>query len=392
ALANSFNLMSKSLRKSTILLSKTEQQYKKLYEGSPTLLRTIDLNGIVIDCNESYANQLGYTKDELIGRSIFETTAEKSIEQMHESLEIWKNTGHVENREIWLKKKNDMSFPALLSATNLYDENGKLIGSNTAIRDISDIYYARKKLEENEIQIREQYEQLKNVNKIKEEFLAMITHELKTPLVPIKGYIDMLLSEQLGSFNETQKQKLEIIRSSTNSLLNIISDLLDAQKIELGQLRLSKNKQDVTELINATITKLKLDLEHGGIDITTELESVSCNCDKVRIEEVLGNLITNAIDFCPKTNGKVQIKSHLEDPKHVKITVKDNGIGIQKDKLGKIFVKFYQIDASTTREHGGTGLGLSVCKGIIESHGGKIWAESEGRGKGTTIHILLPLE
>jgi PAS domain S-box-containing protein len=391
SLANSFNLMSRSLKKSTTLVSSAEQKYKNLYENSPLLFRTIDLNGIVIDCNNSYANHLGYTKDDLIGKSVFETTAEKSMKEMRESLETWKNIGYVENKEVWFKRKDGFIFPTLISATNLCDENGKIIGSNTAIQDISDIYYARKKIEENEAQIRTQYEQLKQVDKIKDEFLAMITHELKTPLVPIKGYIDILLSEKFGPLNEEQQEKLDIVRSSTKSLLKIVSDLLDVQKIELGQLRLLKERQNISELINETILKLKPDAEHRGITITTDLQEISCVCDKVRIEEVIGNIITNAIDFCPQTNGKIQIKLSREN-KYAKIVVKDNGVGIQKSSLDKIFVKFYQVDTSVTREHGGTGLGLSVCKGIIENHGGKIWAESEGRDKGTEIHILLPLE
>jgi signal transduction histidine kinase len=93
------------------------------------------------------------------------------------------------------------------------------------------------------------------------------------------------------------------------------------------------------------------------------------------------------MDFCPKKDGKINIKLHLEDNAHARISIIDNGVGIPKSKLDKIFIKFYQIDTSTTREHGGTGLGLVVCKGIIESHGGKIWAESEETNKGTQIHI-----
>lgn len=391
SLAASFNLMSQSLKKSTIMISNAEKKYRNMYEGSPIFFRTIDLKGIVIDCNESYANQLGFTKDELIGKSIFETTAEQSMEQMHESFETWRNLGHVENRDVWLKRKDGSVFPTLISATNLYNENGKLIGSNTAIQDMSDIYYARKKIEETDAQIRIQLEELKQATKVKDEFLTMITHELKTPLVPIKAYIDMLLSEKLGSLSEGQREKLDIVRSSTTSLLRIVSDLLDAQKIELGQLRLSKDTLDISELINDVISKLKPDIDRRGINMTTDLQKISCVCDKVRIEEVIGNIIRNAIDFCPQTNGKIQIKLEKED-KHAKIVVKDNGVGVQKTSLDKIFVRFFQMDTTVTREHGGTGLGLSVCKGIIENHGGKIWAESEGKDKGAEIHILLPLE
>jgi signal transduction histidine kinase len=239
---------------------------------------------------------------------------------------------------------------------------------------------------------RELYEKLRKADVIKEEFLAMITHELKTPLVPIIGYVDILLSEKLGKINDTQKEKLEIVKTSTRFLLKMISDLLDAQKIELGQLALVKNPHYLSQIIEDVLVRMRPDLESHGIVVNTDLqESISCLCDDIRLQQVIINLISNAMDFCPKKNGKINIKLRLEDNAHARISVIDNGVGISKSKLDKIFVKFYQVDTSSTREHGGTGLGLSVCKGIIENHGGKIWAESEETNKGTQIHILLPI-
>ncbi|TSA19079.1 MAG: sensor histidine kinase [Nitrosopumilales archaeon] len=239
---------------------------------------------------------------------------------------------------------------------------------------------------------RKLYEKLRATDVVKEEFLAMVTHELKTPLVPIIGYVDILLSEKWGKINEIQKEKLDIIKNSTQFLLKMISDLLDTQKIELGQLALVKHQHYLSQIIKDVLARMRPDLESHGIMVTTDLqENISCLCDNTRIEQVLINLISNAMDFCPKKDGKINIKLQLEDNTHARISIIDNGIGIPKSKLDKIFIKFYQIDTSTTREHGGTGLGLVVCKGIIESHGGKIWAESEETNKGTQIHILLPI-
>ena len=239
---------------------------------------------------------------------------------------------------------------------------------------------------------RKLYEQLRAADVVKEEFLAMVTHELKTPLVPIIGYVDILLSQKWGKINEIQKEKLEIIKSSAQFLLKMISDLLDAQKIELGQLVLVKNPHYLSQIIKNVLARMQPDLESHRIMVITDFqENISCLCDNTRIEQVLINLISNAMDFCPKKDGKINIKLQLEDNTRARISVIDNGIGIPKSKLDKIFVKFYQIDTSSTREHGGTGLGLVVCKGIIENHGGKIWAESEETNKGTQIHILLPV-
>ena len=365
-------------------------KYRSLYENSPDLYRTIDTEGIILDCNKSYADALGYSKEEIVGMAIFNHVADDSLVALRNSFETWKETGHVSSREVWMRRKDGTTFPASLSATNLYDEDGKLIGSNTTIRDITEIYESRKKVEDNEKRIKEQFEELKKLDLLKDEFLAMVTHELKTPLVPIKGYVDMLLSEHIGPLNAAQRQKLEVVKNSTHCLLKIVYDLLEVQKIELGQLKLTKEMHDLSKIINDSIEKMKPDANRYGITITTDLCSGLCLCDSMRIEQIITNLLTNAIKFSPKGSGKIHVKLFREDNTHARIIVKDNGVGIEKDKLNKIFLKFYQIDTSNTREFGGTGLGLAICKGIIENHGGKIWAESEGRDKGTEIHIDLP--
>lgn len=379
------------LKKSNKLLFATEQKYKNLYEKTPALLRSVNVKGIVTNCNEAYAKSLGYTKNEILGMSLFDHTAGRSIKDMTDDMKHWRKTSIISQKEIWLKRKNNTIFPTLLTGTNLYDENGKIIGRTVTLTDLTQIYRAREKLQAREKQIEDQLIALKKLNRIKDEFLTMITHELKTPLVPINSYTDILLSEVLGPLNEAQKNRLEIMKSSSKSLLKLISDILDAQKIELGQLTLKKESYDISEIIKETVNKMKPIVERNGISITTDLhERIFCLCDKIRIEQVFSNLIVNSLDFCSKESGKIHIKLHTQDSV-AKIVVKDNGVGIVKGSLDKIFVKFYQADTTTTREHGGTGIGLSVCKGIIEGHGGKIWAESEGRSKGTEIHILLPM-
>ncbi len=379
------------LRDAHELLGLTEQKYRNLYEKTPVLLRTITTEGILTDCNEAYAKALGYTKQEALGMSIFDHTAERSIKEMRDNLDNWKYTHEVSHKEIWMKRKDGTIFPSLLSGGTLYDENGNVIGRTVALTDLTEIYEARKKIEESEQQVKEHLSKLQKLNSLKDDFLTMITHELKTPLVPIRGYSDILMSEMIGPINEEQKKRLEIIRSSTTSLLKLISDLLDAQKIELGQLKLNKDIHDLGDIIRNSVNKMKPDADKIGITITTDIqEPVPFLCDSSRLEQVISNLVSNSLDFCPKQNGKIIIKLNSEKG-HARIIVKDNGIGIVKESINKIFVKFYQVDTSLTREHGGTGIGLAVCKGIVEGHGGKIWAESEGKGKGTEMHILLPL-
>ncbi|HWY36796.1 MAG TPA: HAMP domain-containing sensor histidine kinase, partial [Nitrosopumilaceae archaeon] len=235
--------------------------------------------------------------------------------------------------------------------------------------------------------IQQKNEESKKVEIAKDEFLAMITHELKTPLVPIQGYADILLGEHLGTLNKNQKERLEVIKSSSATLLQLISDLLDAQKLELGQLKIVRKTANLKDTVSKTITLMMLQAISGGIEFVNHVKTdVYAYYDEERISQVLANLIKNAFRAAPK-NGKVEI-SVEELPDEVKVSVKDNGIGLPHDALDKIFRKFYQVDTSSTREKGGSGLGLSICKGIIETHGGKIWVESE-LGKGATFSFTL---
>jgi len=240
-----------------------------------------------------------------------------------------------------------------------------------------------------EDQLKASMVELKKIERSKDEFIAMITHELKSPLVPILAYADILLSQHIGGLNDIQKERISLIKSSSESLVKLIQDLLDAQKIELGELKLEKRENDLSEIIRSVIKKINPDLERKGISIIADLETVPhCMCDQIRIEQVLNNMLYNAMDFVPQEHGKIDIKLHMREGQF-EIIIKDNGTGIGKDQLAKIFTKFYQVDTSTTRERGGTGLGLPVSLGIIQAHGGKIWAESEGLGKGSEFHILL---
>lgn len=237
--------------------------------------------------------------------------------------------------------------------------------------------------------IQKKEEDAKKVEVAKDEFLAMITHELKTPLVPIQGYSDILLGEHLGQLNQTQKERLKIISSSASTLLQLISDLLDAQKLELGQLRIKKEVNNLNDTIEKTIVGMQPQALADEISLTyVPKKGVSAYYDDERIKQVLTNLIKNSLKAAQPKTGKVEVI--LEDRENeVVVSVKDNGRGIPPEARDKIFKKFYQVDTTSTREKGGSGLGLSICKGIVEAHGGKIWVENESP-KGTVFSFTIP--
>lgn len=237
--------------------------------------------------------------------------------------------------------------------------------------------------------IKTKEEEARRMSVAKDEFLTMITHELKTPLVPIQGYADMLLGGHLGSLTDKQRERMGIIKSSATSLLQIISDLLDAQKLELGQLRMKKEVTSIQSTVLKSIQTLQPQIDESKIKVISEIKpEIMVAHDADRITQVLTNLIKNSLKAAKPDDGIVKITSS-EDSSEVRITVSDNGTGIPPEKQTKLFTKFYQADASLTREKGGSGLGLSICKGIVGAHGGRITLESTP-GVGTKVIFSLP--
>ena len=390
-LAISFKTMVNTLRKSGDLQTTAAEKYKNLYETSPFLYRTITLDGLIAECNKSYAERLGYTVEEVIGTHYNKYTAPKDLKAMTDSFERWKMTGIAKDIEIWLKTRDGTTFPTLMTISNFYDEDGSVIGHNSIIRDISEIYEARKKLEKDAL-MELQLTEIKKMEKLKDEFVSMMTHELKTPLTPIMGHCEMLKeSGLLGDLNQVQLDSINTIHENAHRLERLIGDAMLAQRLEIGQMNFDKQKFEVTKLMSeihndySKIMKEKqiefVNSTHGNLILWT---------DKNRIRQVIDNLIQNAVDFTPKNDGRIEIGARNEDGKIV-FYVKDNGMGIPKEVQPIMFKKFYQVDASHRRKHKGTGLGLVICKGIVEGLGGGIWFESEP-GKGTSFYFAIPEE
>ena len=236
--------------------------------------------------------------------------------------------------------------------------------------------------------IKEKEEQTKKTEIAKDEFLAMITHELKTPLVPIQGYADILLGEHLGKLTDKQKERINIIKSSSETLLALISDLLDAQKLELGQLRMRKENVNIKETIANAVKLFLPQAQKNKIEISSNIQDLSIEHDPDRIRQVITNLIKNSLTAVEPEKGKIEIiMKNL--PQEIQISVKDNGMGIPTNKQSELFKKFYQVDATLTRERGGSGLGLSICKGIMENHRGAITVKSIPNQE-TVFTITLP--
>ncbi len=238
------------------------------------------------------------------------------------------------------------------------------------------------------------------VERSKEEFVSMISHELKTPLVPMKGYSEMLLSSGvLGDLNDEQKRAVQSILNGIGKLETLVGDMLDAFKLDMNKMAFSMSSVDAKDLVDRTIFDLRLIAEEKQVELRSEVDSVQAFCDPRKVEQVLANLIKNSVDFVPAKGGRVVVRAEKaqtaeniagEEKEMAVFAVEDNGPGIPADKVDSIFRKFYQLDASMARRHGGTGLGLVICKGIVEAHGGRIWVDASYRD-GACLKFTLPL-
>jgi len=234
-------------------------------------------------------------------------------------------------------------------------------------------------------------DQLTRLESDRSAFSAMITHEMKTPLVPIKGYCQMLLKETFGKLTDEQKDAIQEISTSSDSLYTLIENILSAQKSGSGQSTLNITAISSSKILDDVFTKLSPIMIAKNIEFKQfPLSETLVLADHGKLIEILTNLIQNAVDFVPEKSGKIEISCTREDD-GVLFSVKDNGIGMSSEQQKKLFTKFYQVDTSATRKHGGTGLGLSICKGFVESMGGKIWVKSEP-SHGSVFYFTIPLK
>jgi signal transduction histidine kinase len=234
-------------------------------------------------------------------------------------------------------------------------------------------------------------EKLKDLDRLKSDFVSNVSHELKTPLTAIKGAVDLILREVTGSLNEKQTHYLTRVRSNTQHLAGLISDLLDLSKIEAGKIEFQSTRVSLGGLVHEVVETLRpiaaekpLELE-----VTAHKPAVLVWADRDKVTQILTNLIGNAIKFTPP-HGKVMVSSASNDTDWVRVSVSDTGPGIPADERERIFEKFYQVAVNGGPKPKGTGLGLAISKVLVELHGGRIWVESEP-SRGSIFCFTLPL-
>ncbi|WP_440952560.1 ATP-binding protein [Methanococcoides sp. FTZ1] len=367
-------------------LIKERDEVQKYIDVAGSIIGVVDRDFRVTLVNQKACDVLGYSKEEVLGQNWFDIFVPEYIREDIKKGYMGVINGIIEPPEFSEKPiitKNRGERWVLWHDVVLRDDDMNIVGTISSGDDITE-----RKLAENAME--EANTELKLLDSIKDQFLTNLNYELRTPLISIKGFCELLTEEKLGSINDSQKNALDTVLRNTERLRHLIDSLLyvsgeRTQKIKYNIIPLYPSRliEDIIEDRALYVEKKELTIENH---VPKNLPAILG--DMEHLERMFTHLLDNAIKFTPP-GGKITISAtHYDDTVEVKIT--DTGIGIPEDVLPNIFSSFYQVDGSTRRKYGGTGIGLHICKKIIEAHMGEIFVDSE-IGVGTTFTVMLPV-
>ncbi|MFN2377502.1 MAG: PAS domain S-box protein [Candidatus Binatia bacterium] len=357
---------------------KAQKKFRDLLESAPDAMVIVDRAGSIVLVNSQTEKLFGYRRQALLGKPV-----ECLVPERHRARHGAHRSGFFHQPrvrsmgaglELYGVRSNGEEFPVEISLSPIETEDGVLISS--AIRDATE----RKRFEQT----------LNEANRLKSEFLATMSHELRTPLNGIIGFSEFLVDEKPGPLNPRQREYLNDILNSGRHLLQLINDVLDLSKVEVGKMEIFPERFRLPEAIQeicAVISPLA-DQKNVAIrcEIAPDVETVVLDPQKFR--QVLYNLLSNAVKFTDE-NGLVEITVRRGDAHELTLAVRDTGVGIRQEDLSRLFVEFQQLDSSSARRYPGTGLGLALTRKIVELQSGRIDVESEF-GSGSCFTVILP--
>lgn len=370
-------------------LEEFKQSYYRFFERIPLGLYRLNPAGEIIEANSTLVKMLGYDQQkDLHGKSIFKYHVQP------EAYLLWQQQLNTDRPKAEFETQIQTLAGKLIwvryNAIAVKDAQGNLICYEGAVADITANKQAE--LERSELLNRQRKarKEAETINRIKDEFLATLSHELRTPLNAIIGWTQLL---QGGKMRDSQIAKaLEVIDRNAKAQNQLIDDLLDVSRIIRGTMKLQLEPTDLIEVVTVSLDTVRPGAEAKNIEIVTQFEydTIKVNADSERLQQIFWNLLINSIKFTP-AGGKVTIHTEVQN-NVVLVKVKDTGQGIASDVLPYIFDRFRQAESkSSTRTQGGLGLGLAIVRHLIEIHGGRVMADSEGIGTGATFTVELPI-
>jgi PAS domain S-box-containing protein len=358
------------------------QKSQTLADASSDAFFTIDTQTSHVHVSQNLQELTGYDPGEFM-QGLINPEQYVVAEDLQKVRDFYRDafSGKKTGVEFKMKRKDGNLIWFSIFSNPIFDSNGKLTAIQGVGRDVSENRKATWELEKT-----------KEREQMKTEFMSVMSHELRTPLTPIQGYTEILLSEQIGKLTPEQRSAVDVIKKQSRRLLTLIDSVLDITRVEYGRpIEIKKEPVSLNSVIEDAVGSMDFQFQEKEIKlvITLSPELDTLLADGAKVTQLISNLLGNALKFTPQ-KGHVSI-TVTKIGGAAQIEVADSGIGIDQENLEKIFEKFYQVDSSYTRRAGGIGMGLAIVKEIVEAHGGKVWAQSDGLGHGAKFFFTLPL-
>jgi PAS domain S-box-containing protein len=364
-------------------LRASEERFAKAFQASPMALGIVDAQTQrLVEVNDAWVDIFGFPMEEAVGRTCIELGIYTSDDERSGFLAKALKCRSGDAPEAQLRGKDGKSVHVMMRSSSL-----ELGGRPCLLSAIIDV--TKRRMAEEAVQ--RANESLQESDRRKDEFLGVLSHELRNPLAPIRNSL-YILEHTAPESDQAQRAKATIDRQ-INQLVRLVDDLLDVTRISRNKIRLQRQSLDLGEVVYRTTEDHRSMFEKNGLslEVTTPVAPIFVDADWTRLAQVVGNLLHNAAKFTPR-GGSVQVTVSSEPAGHAVIRIRDSGVGMAPEVLGRLFQPFIQADRTLDRSKGGLGLGLALTKGLVELHGGEIGAHSDGPGRGAEFMIRLPLD
>ncbi len=359
-----------------------------IVESSDHAIVSTQLDGTVTSWNKGAEALFGYTSEEMVGESISKLAPEGKEEEPLTNLAAVLEAG--EGRyEATRFRKDGTPVDISLTISAVRNPAGEIVSIAAIAQDITDRRRAEQERAEFTRELEAQNERLLELDRLKDEFVALVSHELRTPLTSIRGYLELVLDGEAGAVTDEQRQFLGIVERNANRLLDLVGDLLFLAQIEAGKLSLEVGSVDFAAVAAESVETARPLAEEKQITLTLATSPVPPLAgDKTRLAQLLDNLVSNAVKFTPE-GGRVDVRASASRGKAI-LEVRDTGMGIPAEEQEHVFERFFRTTRATERAIQGTGLGLAISKAIVHAHGGQITLASSD-GEGAIFRVTLPI-
>jgi PAS domain S-box-containing protein len=378
-------------------------QLAAIVEASDDAITRTAHDGTVMTWNPAAERLFGYPADEIVGKPLAVLVPPTRLHELTEVARRINDGAGVEDHETRGLRKDGTEVDVSLTVSPIRDDLGKITGAAVIARDITHLKrqqnqmqtllakerVARTDAEEAQRALAEQNERLRELDRLKDEFIALVSHELRTPLTSIHGYLELLLDGGAGELEPQQERFLTIVQRNSKRLGQLVGDLLFMAQVEAGKLALDLEEVDLNEVIAECLEAARPIADEREIELVSEVDKTpSMLGDRSRLAQVLDNLISNALKFTPRS-GRVSVRISVSGNVAV-VEIEDTGVGIPAGEQDRLFERFFRSSTATEQAIPGTGLGLTIAKAIVERHEGSISIEST-EGTGTTVRVRLPV-